>query len=641
MAVSTSMASSGPMMSAPSIPGGGLMPMQPRAMPNLNRGPTSTGPAAARSHGAVGGDPRGASQAVDDEASFGGDACLCVEFSGSHVAAAAWDAGKKTVVALPTSDKDITAATIDVKDVDKLRAWLGKPAKARAAEIHTAGIAIGSGKEIFKNPGTLLGAVTKADADACVNPGSIFKVAVKASTADDDDDEEFGLDSIPRFSAKMNEGEVTAEALVAMLVARPRQRATQLIAKPVRRATVVCPARATQAWRRAAAEAVFFVDARAHRFISAPLAQIAGVVQRGELQPSVGDVVVSLVIDGDSFDGVVAVCEVAPIWFRVEEVLPSQEAFDACIVDDDAALVVRSDDEFTPKQQTFGGTKVRALSGDAVFGAVALQASRLELPGCVKKATTPAVPVDAVPYPIVLQRLKDNASEEDDVIFAAGTELPASIRREYAVGDYYPGKKKQPGDHEWPVLAMYERTEEANLIPCGAGIDDPFLTVDDDGRVVYATDVTVEFFVDKRGIASSQVIFARGAPKSAAKEAKERAARNCRRITAASFITFLLAPVGYTLVHMRQRAVTRKLTIAALEDFYQRAKPDKIPDCAHIADRYEGFEDVLFKRLERQYPGFTVSRPNTKHGDSGGDDSPPDDVDDLDNDDEPSSSSEL
>ena len=66
--------------------------------------------------------------------------------------------------------------------------------------------------------------------------------------------------------------------------------------------------------------------------------------------------------------------------------------------------------------------------------------------------------------------------------------------------------------------------------------------------------------------------------------------------------------------------MTRNATIGALNDFYARAMPDKIDGAANIADKYEGFEELLFKRLEKQYPGHTVVRPDKKHPAANNDD---------------------
>ena len=586
-----------------SMPGGGMMPMpQPRTMPNMSRGPSSSGQLASRGQSV--GDTR-AKATEDNEAGFGGDACLCLEFSGSLVAAAAWDAQKRCVVALPTNDEKGEArpsrSRVDVVDAEKLEAWLSKPAKAKAAEIHTAGVTIGSdalekGVTRIERPGNLLGGPISEKVAKNLVKGNSFAVSVAprkkkqsedSSSDSDSDDEDFGLGEVGRFSllkkTENKDFEVSAEALVALLAARPRQRATQLVAKPVRRLTIVCPASAPQVWRRSAAEAVLSVDARAHRFVSGPLAQIAGAAEREALDLSPGDSVLSVILDeDDSLDGVLAVCEAAPLWFRVERVFASRKDLHKWLNDQKkakvAAVLVR-DVPFSEKKDdklfaSAGEVCVSADPSDAVSGAVALQASRLELLGCVKRdgSLSSRGSVDALPFPIILRAIASPPSKED-VLFDAGAELPASLRRDYALADY--GKK--PGEHEWPVLGAYERIDSKKLVACGAGIDDPFATVDDDGRLVYATDVTVEFFVDKRGLASSQVISVRGAPKSAAKEAKERAAKNCRRLTAASFITFLLAPIGYTLVHMRQSAVTRKVIPFIFSNSRSRAAHHRRP----------------------------------------------------------------
>ena len=48
--------------------------------------------------------------------------------------------------------------------------------------------------------------------------------------------------------------------------------------------------------------------------------------------------------------------------------------------------------------------------------------------------------------------------------------------------------------------------------------------------------------------------------------------------------------------------ITRRAkTLAILKDFYGRANPDKVANARAIATEYEGFEELLYKRLERQY----------------------------------------
>ena len=71
---------------------------------------------------------------------------------------------------------------------------------------------------------------------------------------------------------------------------------------------------------------------------------------------------------------------------------------------------------------------------------------------------------------------------------------------------------------------------------------------------------------------------------------------------------FVALPASFTLFHMGKRAITRSKTITILEDFYGRVQPDKVAKAAQIADKYEGFEELLFKRLEKQYYGHTVCR---------------------------------
>ena len=52
----------------------------------------------------------------------------------------------------------------------------------------------------------------------------------------------------------------------------------------------------------------------------------------------------------------------------------------------------------------------------------------------------------------------------------------------------------------------------------------------------------------------------------------------------------------------RDNVITRRAkTLAILKDFYGRANPDKVANARAIATEYEGFEEFLYDRLERQY----------------------------------------
>ena len=74
--------------------------------------------------------------------------------------------------------------------------------------------------------------------------------------------------------------QATPALAVALLLARPRQRATQLAKRPVKTASVVAPARAPAAWRLAALDALNAVDCAAGSLVAAPLACVVGAVAR-------------------------------------------------------------------------------------------------------------------------------------------------------------------------------------------------------------------------------------------------------------------------------------------------------------------------------------------------------------------------
>ena len=181
---------------------------------------------------------------------------------------------------------------------------------------------------------------------------------------------------------------------------------------------------------------------------------------------------------------------------------------------------------------------------------------------------------------------------------------------------------------------------------------DPFETVDDDDQLTHAARVTVEcgtgaelieaplsarppvprpatraeatrdtrasrpraptpqtprYSVDNRGIPAARVLVTTAAAKSERRQRKD-AEKKCLSYVKIALAAFVALPGSFTLYHMGRRAVTRSKTIAVLEDFYARAQPDKVAKAGGIADKYEGFEELLFKRLEKQYPEHKVCR---------------------------------
>mmetsp|Transcript_19133 Transcript_19133/g.23573 ORF Transcript_19133/g.23573 Transcript_19133/m.23573 type:complete len:452 (+) Transcript_19133:36-1391(+) len=434
------------MMNAPmQIPGGGLMPQQ--TMPRFSTGPSSSS-MPSHSTGQLGpiGDPRAAVE-VDEEAMHGGDACLCVEFGGDTLCAAAWDATKKSVVALSVGDKGetVTSTNLGIKDSTKLKAWLSKPAKTRAAEAHTAGVDIGKDQDnmwaTVKTPGYLIGPVGDNTQELTKYvSGQLDITAVPSKKKNDDDDtDDFGLSEYGQrlllSSAEL--GQVEPEAFLALLAARPRQRATQLVSKPVRRMTIVGPASATMAWRLAVAEGPRFVDARCSRFISAPLAQIVGAALRIKKSFTQGDKVISAIIPqtGSMVDAVIATCQAAPIWFSVIKVISSQNELQAILnKEQNCCFILRGD---APHHRESIVT-VQAQVGDAVAGAATLAAARLGLPGAPIFNSEQEMTRDALPYQIILKTETGN----QEILFEAGTPLPASCRREYCAADFGGGPKK-------------------------------------------------------------------------------------------------------------------------------------------------------------------------------------------------------
>lgn len=562
-------------------------------------------------------------QVESDELAHGGDACLCVEFSGATVCAAAWEAKKREAVGLPVgTDGSSTgcASMIEVNASSELRAWLAKPPKARAAEVHTSGCVLGAdggtSSSRLKCAGLALGALS-AQAAASIAGDQGWVDREPEASVDEDEDE--GVRNL-RASPLMTSGSRTAKKLdeqttlspeeaCALLIARPRQRATQLVAKPVRRLVIVAPATATQAWRLAAMEACAKIDARCVRMVSAAaalaLCKRLEVCANDDLTSNVliadccavpgskQKVVVDMAAGRVSRNGVAIDWVERSVADDLEAAIRALAARDA-----DASLIVRG----APDDVALPDHAMRATPMEAVVSAAQLRASELALPG----APVGLSAYEALPLPVSAARIELVPGQKiDDVaaiqsaepLFERLVSMPSSVRKTY----------DRSSEHE-TLFALVEQGQ-----PCGTFMEDPFETVDDDGEVVLARAATVEYKLDKRGLVSAQVIHA-DAPKSKAREDRERSQRRCKRIGAALTALFFLTPIFYTLIHMRTRAVTRRQTIDVVEDFYARAAPEKIAEAAIFVDKYEGFEEILFKRLELRYPGFKVRRPDSTQG---------------------------
>ena len=639
--------------------GGGAMmnmnaPMPMQAMPNMQTMPAFEAPPGAPAAPAAGGavNPLGDTRAarVEDEAlAAGGGACLSVEFSGATVRAACWDPKKKRCEALPFSVEKTgaCAAALGVPgDVKELKAWAKKAPKARAAEPHLTGVAIGSteGDAAIVAPGLWLGA--RAAPRAWAGPGLAPSRATKATP-----------DAAPAFGAARPWGfdcgasderkkrcTLDPALAVGLLLARPRQRATQLVRTPVRRATLVAPGTASLEWRVAAAAALGSVDARAALVVDAPVALLVGACYRDGAPFGVADVAdlegVGLVIDCGcgGVDAAAVDCKDGAF-----EVLAS--AGDACEASrgallalatggkaDAAALaalakaakraakdvaagrsvawaVVRGDCEgaldAANGAANVGGERavVVADAGDAALGAAVLTASDVELSGAPEGLRV----AGAVRRDVAAALLGDDGAAGDaDVLFEAGAALPCAARRTYERRALLGGG----GEDRALDFAFLEKAN-GGWRPVGDGLEDPFETVNDDEDVVYSERATVEYSIDGRGMPSAVVLTAAVPINSERKERKD-AEKRCYRLLKYCLVGFFCLPVIYTLFHMQRRSRRLARTTAALRDFYARAKPDKVDSAEKIAAKYDGFEEILFKRLEATYPGHLVIRPGAK-----------------------------
>ncbi|KAJ1452339.1 hypothetical protein M885DRAFT_527210 [Pelagophyceae sp. CCMP2097] len=629
---------------------GGLMPMPSFGGPSMPQAPESGAPQA-QAFGASApsglGDPR---SCEDSEAALGGDACLALELGGAAVRSAMWDWQKKKV-----SVASARAACLSVADAPAVAAWLAKSPKARAAEFNKAGL------ELFERaapavlaPGRALGCDGAPAAMASTADG--VKV-VKAKACDDD--EAWAASSI---AYKVGDKRISPEQCVALLAGAARSRATQMVARAVRRCWVVLPSFASVQQRKSCVAALSEIDTRVVRVVSAPLAMAVGALCRQAMDGhddlaehglllsvdvSCQGIDVVLLTVGDNGSCTTLNASGAPLAANaadalmhvaledvaleadeavVQDVVPRDMAkFEGiilkaiqnhiksasivggvaqtvarCVVRGDSAAalyMVRSAVEKCSKMAIF-----QAENDDAVHGATLLAASKRELQGAPLKLRAG----DVLAHNVGVAQWKSGdlcrgaLLADVDALFEAMAPLPCSARRAFSF--------KETGSVESLVLAC-RATADDKWTACGEA-GDPYETVDDAGELTKAAYVTFEISVDACGIPNAQVLVA-GAPASAGRQVRQERARRSRWYTWAGLLVFFGGPVCYTLAHMSRRAVTRNRTIVALNDFYARANPGKATSAASVADKYEGFEELLFQRLEKQYPGHLVIRPGS------------------------------
>ena len=234
---------------------------------------------------------------------------------------------------------------------------------------------------------------------------------------------------------------------------------------------------------------------------------------------------------------------------------------------------------------------VAAEAGDAVLGAAFLTASELGLPRA-PEISQKSVLASSIGIAPLVRGSPDTKQQE--TLFDAGDALPCSARHAYVRKDLL--KERQLTDDAELSWAFVEEGATA----LREGCYDPFETVDDDDEVTHAEKCTVEYSVDARGIPVARVLAA-AVPRNAERMKRKAEEKRCHGYLKMFLLAFVALPGSFTLYHMGKRRITRAKTIAILEDFYGRAQPDKVANAGTIADKYEGFEGLLYKRLERQY----------------------------------------
>jgi hypothetical protein len=600
---------------------GGAMPMQmmpQQAMPNFappaGAAPASSGgvaPGAADVNKRRGEDPL-----LRD----GAAACLTLEVHGACVRAAYWDGRGAKALPFDTAKKGECPATLAIEDAAQFAAWTKKKPSRRAAEPHLAGARVGArGKTEILAPGAFLGAHDGLQATKTVET-------------------DFG--NITEACYAVEGEKVTPALAVALLCAKPRQRATQLVERPVRRATVVAPASAGAAWRLALCRALEAVDCAAASIVGAPLAALVGKALRDPQAFGAADAA-SLTgrvvcVDVGSLGVDCAVVDVDDGCFRTVSVagdpMPKERA--ALI---NAALGARGkeNDKVLIKAETAARAVIKAAL--AAVAAEALEVpthflvrgeaslAQAALKACASLATKDAPVVEAEEADAVLGAAALTAAElgldkapeisfkgmlaaslglaplvagtpdatQQEALFRANEPLPCSARRAYVRKDLLKDRQlTDDAELSWAFVEDGRCLRE--------GCYDPFETVDDDDEITHAEKCHVEFTVDARGIPVARVLAA-AVPKNAEKLKRKAEEKRCHSYLKIFLTAFVALPGSLTLYHMGKRRITRGKTVVILEEFYSRAQPDKVANAGSIADKYEGFEELLYKRLERQY----------------------------------------
>ena len=576
----------------------GAMPMQmmpQQAMPNFAP-PQGAAPAAPAGGGVAPGAADVNRRKEDPSLRDGAAACFTLEVHGATVRAACWDGRGAKPLPFDAQKTGACPATLKIDDASQFIKWTRKKPSQRAAEPHLAGAKVGGrGRDEILAPGASLGAVDGLQ-----------------STMTEESD--FG--AVKEACYDLDGEKVAPHLAVALLCAKPRQRATQLVERPVRRCIIVAPASASAAWRLALCRALEAVDCTAASIVGAPVAALVGKalkepqafgaaavdgiegrvvcvdvtsmgvdcavvdVDEGQFRAVAvaGDVLkkdrAALVkcALGEKNDALVAKCETAARAV-IKQALASisKEALEApshYLVRGEATLAeaaLKAAASLAKKNVAV----VEAEAVDAVLGAAFLTASELGLPRA-PEISQKSVLASSIGIAPLVRGSPDTKQQE--TLFEAGEDLPCSARHAYVRKDLL--KERQLTDDAELSWAFVEDSTALR-----EGCYDPFETVDDDDEVTHAQKCTVEYSVDTRGIPVARVLAA-AVPRNAERMKRKAEEKKCHGYLKMFLLAFVALPGSFTLYHMGKRRITRAKTIAILEDFYGRAQPDKVANGA-------------------------------------------------------------
>eukprot|EP00903_Cladosiphon_okamuranus_P011185 g10554.t1 len=240
-------------------------------------------------------------------------------------------------------------------------------------------------------------------------------------------------------------------------------------------------------------------------------------------------------------------------------------------------------------------------AGDCAKGAALLLAGSRGL-----LSALPVTGFDAITHKLgLVDRSKKGAEVVE--LFASGSAVPSSTTRQFSRksagsglavdmevvqwvegggGGVKPGGKKgsSPSEGRWATVQR---------------LGNPLALQDDSGYPVLAEEVTTLFSLDECGICVNEV-------ESALLPKKPGGPGTWRRLLNQLTIVVVVFGVlggGYWMLHRLEHAGERRQAAARvrLTKFYKQYNPEKLSTVEDALARYKGREDVLFKRLKKQY----------------------------------------